>query len=76
MKKSMFLVEVRCCLDHSLFKRRIAETYYDVEDWLDNNADKWAHGVVKIDCDDYCCGKIYYNDKPMYIFEIHNIAVV
>lgn len=76
MTPSMLLLEVRYCSDHSLFKRRISSSYCGVEEWLHNNASKWANGNVMIDCDEYCRGTIYFNNKPMYIFETTNIAVV
>ena len=76
MKDFMFLLEVRRYGDGSQFKRRISESDYGLEDWLGNNAHKWADGEVLIDCNNYCRGTIYYNNKPLYVFEAHNIAVV
>lgn len=76
MKESMLLLEVRCYDNHSLFKRRISSSYCGVEDWLNNNAYKWSDGEVMIDCDEYCRGTIYFNNKPMYTFKTTSIAVV
>ena len=74
--KSMLLIEIYHYGSDDMFKRRISESYDSLQDWLNNNADKWAEGKVVVDCDDFCFGTICYNDNPLYIFETHNIALV
>lgn len=80
MKKSMLLVEVQHCdFDgKELFKRRIASDYVDIEEWIKNNAHKWALCAVNIECDDYACGKIRRADtaETLFVFKTTNIALL
>jgi hypothetical protein len=76
--KSMLLVEVcHCNIDgKELFKRRIADNYDVIEDWIMNNARIWALGEVNIECDDYVCGKIRRADSAdtIFVFKTTNIG--
>ena len=76
MKNQMLLLEVRHYKNGNLFKRRISDSYYSIEEWLYNNASNWASGEFMLVCDEYCRGQVYFNNKPLFAFETTNIAVI
>ena len=78
MQKSMLLLEVRD-RNGQLFKRRISENYYAIEEWLENNAQKWVLLPVVVDCDYYGNGAIRLTnnaDSIVYEFRTSNIAII
>lgn len=78
MVKSMFLVEVYTYIDPTLYRRRISENLYAIEDWLETYAQSWADYPIKIECDEYCNGtiKLCSDDTILYTFSTTNIKVL
>lgn len=72
----MFLLEVRDT-NNNLFKRRIATTLSDIEDWVDSNAHKWAKIAVKVEHDYYGTGVVRSNDNmALYTYHATSIATI
>ena len=74
----MLLVEVfHCDIDgKELFRRRIADNYVVVEDWIKSEARNWALCEVNIECDAYASGKIRRADtaETIFVFKTTNIG--
>lgn len=61
-----------------LFKRRISGSILSIEDWMNDNAQKWAFYAVDVTHDGYGNGVVYIRgDKtPVFEFTTSNIAVI
>lgn len=78
MKKSMFLLQVYDC-NCAVFKRRISDNLSSIEDWVSENAQKWALLPVEVEHDGYGNGKVFLaNDRNCVVFTYSatNIAVI
>lgn len=73
----MFLVCVYDCIDGTLYKRRIANSIDDINDWVNRCAPYWTARDYIIDRDDYGNGYIVSAmGKLLFSFETHAIAVL
>lgn len=80
MHNSMFLLEVYRIdsFGRTLFKRRISDSPYNLEQWVCDNAHKWAFQAVEVYCTNECNGTVCLNGdtQPIFEFIITNIATV
>lgn len=78
MEKSMFLLQVYDC-NCTVFKRRISDNLSSIEDWVSENAQKWAWLPVKVEHDGYGHGKVFLadnRDSVLFTYSATNIAVI
>ena len=73
-----FLLEVRDS-DGFVTKRRISHSLDAIEDWIEQNAQKWALPPVKVEHDGYGGGKVYVTYDPdcvIFTYSATNIDII
>ena len=78
MKKYMFLLQVYDC-NCTVIKRRISDNLDSIEDWVSENAQKWALLPVEVEHDGYGRGKVFLasnRDCVLFTYSADNIGII